>query len=135
MAKRIVKWGGLTAGTVALLAGGLGAYLYTQKPKPIGQRPVLQAGLFTRQAHELPVERRFIYASARELAAMIRNRQATSRAIVQTHLNFIKNNNYKTNAFVWLFEEDAMAAAKAADEKIARAEPTGLLPVYYTACR
>ncbi|MBL8230506.1 MAG: amidase [Bryobacterales bacterium] len=126
-AKRILKWAGFTTGTVALVGGGLGAYLYTQKPKPIGERPVLQAGLFHRPAQELPVERRFLYASAGELSAMIRNRKATSEAIVQTHINFIKNNNYKTNAFVWLFEEEALGAAKAADEKIARGEPTGLL--------
>ena len=127
LVKRLLKWAGFTLGVVVLLTGGLAAYLYTQKPKPIGERPVLQAAIFNRPAAELPVERRFIYASAGELSAMIRNRQASSQAIVQAHINHIKNNNHKTNAFVWLFEVEALAAAKAADEKVARGEPTGLL--------
>jgi amidase len=125
--KRILKWFGLTLGIVVLLAGGLAAYLYTQMPKPIGERPVLQSALFQKPASELPVEQRFLYASAVDLAALIRNKQATSQAVVQAHLNYIKNTNYKTNAFVWLFEEEALAAAKAADEKVALGEPLGLL--------
>lgn len=125
--KRILKWIGLTVGVVVLMVGGFAAYLYTQKPKPIGERPAAQTELFSKPARELPVEERFIYASAGELAAMIRNRQATSKNIVQAHVNYIKNNNYKTNAFVWLFEEEALDAAKGADEKVARGEPTGML--------
>lgn len=127
VAKRILKWSAMAFGAVALMAGGLGAYLYTQKPKPFGDRPILQAELFNKPALELPVEQRFIYASAGELAAMIRNRQATSKAIVQTHVNYIRSNNHKTNAFVWLFEEDALDAARAADEKVVRGEPVGML--------
>ena len=73
------------------------------------------------------MERRFLYASAGELAAMIRNGEATSHAIVEAQINYIKNTNYKTNAFVWLFEAEALDAAKAADERVARGEPTGLL--------
>ena len=127
LVKRILKWTGLAVGLVALVAGGLAAYLYSQKPKPIGKPPVLHTGLFTPPVRQLPVERRFIHASAGELAAMIRNRQAASQDIVQTHINYIKNTNHQTNAFVWLFEAEALDAAKAADRKITRGEPTGML--------
>lgn len=125
--KRILKWTGVTAGLVVLMAVGFAAYLYTQKPKPIGKRPALQAELFQKPMRELPVEPRLIYASAGDLSAMIRNRQATSRDIVQAHINYIRNTNYKTNAFVWLFEEEALDAAKAADAKVASGEPLGML--------
>ncbi|MFN7937357.1 MAG: hypothetical protein U0R19_28785 [Bryobacteraceae bacterium] len=97
---------------IVLLAGGFGAWLYTQKPQPIGERPALQAELFRKPASELPVERRFVNASAVELAEMIRKKQATSKEIVRAHLNHIKNINYKTNAFVWLFEQEAMEATQ-----------------------
>ncbi|MBK8314597.1 MAG: amidase [Acidobacteria bacterium] len=96
-------------------------------PKTDRQKPVLQAELFNKPATEFPVAGKFIYKSATELAAMIKNKQATSTEIVQEHINYIKNNNYKTNAFVWLFEQEALDAAKKADEKVARGEPLGLL--------
>lgn len=125
--KRILKWAGVTLGALVVLVGGVAAYLYSQKPKPIGQRPALQTELFTQPKAALPVEERFLHASAGELASMIRNKQATSQEIVRAHINAIKNRNYRTNAFVWLFESEAMAAARAADERIARGEATGLL--------
>ncbi|MCC6588446.1 MAG: amidase [Bryobacterales bacterium] len=127
MIKRLLKWIGLTIASLALIAAGLGAYLYSQIPRPIGDRPTLQAELFHKPASQLPVEQRFLYASAAGLSAMIRNKQAKSRDIVQAHINHIKNTNYRTNAFVWLFENEALEAADRADEKVARGEPTGLL--------
>lgn len=125
--KKIIKWAGLVLGPLVLIVIGLGIYIYTQIPKPIGDRPVLQSELFEKPAKEFPVGGKFIYRSASELAAMIKNKQATSVEIVQEHINYTKNNNYKTNAFVWLFEQDALEAAKRADEKVARSEPLGLL--------
>ncbi len=127
LAKRIVKWTGIVAAILVLAAGGIAAYLYLQMPKPIGERPVLQAELFAKPQRELPVDSRFIYASAAELSGMIRARRATSTEIVQAHINYVKNNNFKTSAFVWLFEEDALRAARVADEKVSRGEPTGAL--------
>ena len=126
-AKKFLKWTAITVAVVVLIAGGLGIYVYTLIPKPIGKKPVLQAELFNKPATEFPVAGKFIYKSATELAAMIRNKQATSTEIIQEHINYIKNNNYKTNAFVWLFEQEAFDAAKKADEKVARGEPLGLL--------
>ena len=125
--KKALKWVGLAVGIVVLIVIGLGIYIYSVIPKPIGEKPVLQAELFTKPAIELPVAGKFIYMSASELAAMIKNKQATSAEIVQEHINYIKNNNYKTNAFVWLFEQEALEAAKKADEKVAKGEPLGLL--------
>ncbi len=124
---RILKWTGLAAGLLALAVGGFAAYLFSQKPRPIGKPPALQTELFNPPVRQWPFEPRFIYASAGELAAMIRSRQASSRAIVQAHINHIKNTNYQTNAFVWLFETEALDAANAADEKAARGEPLGML--------
>ncbi len=125
--KRILKWAGITIGILVLIAIGLGIYVYTLIPKPIGEKPVLQAELFNKPTTEFPVAGKFIYKSATELAAMIRDKKATSVEIVQEHINLIKNNNYKTNAFVWLFEQEALSAAKKADEKVAKGEPLGLL--------
>lgn len=125
--KKVLKWLGLVVGILALIIIGLGTYIYTLIPKPIGEKPMLQAELFRKPAKELPVAGKFIYRSAAEIAAMIKSKQATSAEIVQEHINYIKNNNYKTNAFVWLFEQEALDAAKKADEKVAKGEPLGLL--------
>ncbi len=125
--KKVIKWTAAAVAVIILIAVGLGIYVYTLIPKPIGEKPVLQAELFNKPEKELPVAGKFIYKSATELGAMIKNKQATSAEIVQEHINYIKNNNYKTNAFVWLFEQDALDAAKKADEKVAKGEPLGLL--------
>lgn len=127
LVKRILKWTGLALGALVVLIGGLAGYLYSQKPKPIGERPALQTELFTQPKAQLPVEERFLYASAVELASMIRSKQATSLEIVRAHIHAIKNSNFRTNAYVWLFEEEALAAARAADERVARGEAVGLL--------
>lgn len=127
MTRKILKSFGILIGLMILLAVGLGIYVYTLIPKPIGEKPALQSELFTKPERELPVAGKFIYRSATELAAMIKNKQATSAEIVQEHINYVKNTNYKTNAFVWLFEQDALDAAKKADEKVAKGEPLRLL--------
>ena len=125
--KKVLKWLAVAVAVVVLIAAGLGIYVYSLIPKPIGEKPVLQAELFSKPATEFPVAGKFVYKSATELSSMIKNKQATSVEIVQEHINYIKNNNYKTNAFVWLFEPEALDAAKKADEKVARGEPLRLL--------
>lgn len=125
--RKILKRVGVGVALVALAVVAFGLYLRAQMPKPIGDPPVLQSELFTAPATELPVSGRFIFKSATELAALIRNRQATATEIVQEHINYIKNTNYRTNAFVWLFEREALEAARRADEQVARGEPLGLL--------
>lgn len=124
---KVLKWTGLAVGILILIAGCLGIYVYTLIPKPIGEKPTLQTELFNKPVTELPVTGKFIYMSATELATMIKDKQATSTEIVQEHINYIKNSNYKTNAFVWLFEQDALEAAKKVDEKVTKGELLRLL--------
>jgi amidase len=126
-AKKILKWIGITIGSILLIGAALAFYVWKSIPKPMGNPPVLQSELFKKPDTPLPVEGKYIFKSATELAALIRNKQATSADIVREHLNYIKNNNYKTNAFVWLFEQEAMDAAREADAKVARGEPLGTL--------
>lgn len=57
----------------------------------------------------------YLYRSALELAAMIREGKATSTAIVTEHLEQIKQQNSTLNALVMVFEEEALATAAACD--------------------
>ena len=125
--KRVLKWLGLSIGTILIICIGLGIYIWLHLPKPHGNPPVLQSELFMKPAREFPVTGKYIYKSATELAGMIRNKEATSLEITTEFINYIKNNNYRTNAFVWLFEEEALENAKKADEKVANGELLGLL--------
>ncbi|MEN3293337.1 MAG: amidase [Burkholderiales bacterium] len=65
--------------------------------------------------------------TATELAANIRAGQLSAREVMQAHLARIENVNPKVNAIVTLHAEQAMDAAKAADEAQARGEPLGPL--------
>lgn len=60
--------------------------------------------------------------SALELAAMIRNGEATSRAVVEAHLVRIDEVNGHLNAVVRRLDDDALAAADAVDEAITRGD-------------
>ncbi len=125
--RSVLRWTARLFGVVILAVVGTGLYIWSQMPKPLGKPPVLQAVLFEKPKVVLPVEGKFIFKSAAELAALIRAKKATSVEVTQELIHYIKNNNYKTKAFVWLFEAEALAAAKAADEKVARGELLGLL--------
>jgi amidase len=57
--------------------------------------------------------------SAVELAAMIRDREVTSREVVQAHLDRIEAVNPHLNAIVRLLPDQALAAADAADRAVA----------------
>jgi amidase len=59
----------------------------------------------------------YIYRSASELAKLIREGQATSVAIVKEHLDRIKERNGELNAFVALFEAEALAVAAERDQQ------------------
>ena len=59
-AKKVLKWTAITIAVVVLSGGGLGIYVYTLIPKPIGEKPVLQAELFNKPATEFPVAGKFI---------------------------------------------------------------------------
>jgi amidase len=126
-AKKFLKWLAAIIGIILLIIASLGTYIWYHMPRPHGKKPELQQELFKKPDHELPVAGKFIFKSATELAEMIRTKKATSLEITQEFINYIKNNNYKTNAFVWLFEKEALDAATKADEKLARGEPLGSL--------
>lgn len=125
--KNILKWTLGILGFLIIIVVAAGLYIWSQMPKPMGNPPVLQAELFRKPKVDFPVEGKFIFKSAAELAILIRDKKATSVEITQEFINYIKNNNYKTNAFVWLFEKEALEAAKEADLKVERGEPLGLL--------
>lgn len=125
--RTLLKRVAMGLGLVVVLAAGLAGYVYAMLPKPTGERPHLQDELFRKPATLRPVDRRFIGRTATELAAMIRTGEATSTEIVQAHLNQIRNENYRTNAFVWLFDAEALAAARQADAIVARGGPLGRL--------
>lgn len=65
--------------------------------------------------------------SAVELAGMIRNREVSSRDVVQAHLDRIEAVNSSLNAIVRLLPEEALAAADAADRQLAEAGSSGQL--------
>lgn len=68
------------------------------------------------------------FLSATELARRIRVREVSCEQVMRAHLDRISRVNPKVNAIVTLVpEEQAMAAARAADEKLARGEPLGPL--------
>jgi amidase len=65
--------------------------------------------------------------SARELAAMIRRKQISSREMLDFFLDAVANRNEPLNAVVTLDEETARAIADKADEAIARGDALGPL--------
>ena len=125
--KKLLKWIGFITGIILIILLSFGVYLWMNIPGPEGDPPALQSELFKKPIKEFPVAGKFIFKSATELADLIRKKEATSLEITQELINYIKNNNYKTNAFVWLFEKEALEAARKADEKVAKGEVLGLL--------
>jgi amidase len=65
--------------------------------------------------------------SAIELAQLLRNRTLSACDVVAAHLTRIEAINPLVNAIVTLAADQAMAAARAADERLARGEPAGPL--------
>ncbi len=59
----------------------------------------------------------YIFKSATELTSLIRNKEATSTAIVKAHLDHIKVHNPALAAIVFLFEEQALQEAAACDRE------------------
>ena len=64
---------------------------------------------------------------AHELAAMIRKRELKPSELMDVTIRRIEQTNPKLNAFCALRADDAMAEARALDEKIARREEVGTL--------
>src|SRR5260370_31240056 len=64
---------------------------------------------------------------AHELAAMIRNRDIKAAELMELTIKRIEQTNPKLNAFCALRADDALADARALDDKIARREELGPL--------
>ena len=120
--KKFLKWSGIVVGVMIVLALALGAYIYSILPKNIGSPVQLQAELFQKPSQPFPMDGKYIYKSATELASLIRSHQVTSLEVVTEFLNNIKNNNYKYNALIWIREQEAITDAKLADEMIAKGD-------------
>lgn len=73
------------------------------------------------------MESSLCYLTAVEMADLIRRGEVTAVELTQAHLNQIEATNPKVNAIVTLVAEQALDAAKAADEKQAKGEPLGVL--------
>ncbi len=67
------------------------------------------------------------FLPATELCRLMRNRELSAREVMQAHLDQIDRVNPAVNAIVTLVPEQALAEAKAADEKLANGDPTGPL--------
>jgi len=68
-----------------------------------------------------------VFASASELAAMIRLRQVSATEILEAHLRQIERHNPRLNVIVTLDTERARARAREADSALARGEVWGPL--------
>lgn len=120
--KKILKWTGIVFGSLVLIAVAFGLYVYSIIPKFDGKPVVLQKELFQKPAQPFPMEGKYIYKSASELATMIHSGQATSVEIVTEFLNNVKNNNYKYNALIYIREKEALEDARKADEAVAKGD-------------
>jgi amidase len=114
----ILKWTGIALGFFVLMVIALGLYVNSILPKFDGTPVALQTALFRKPEREFPMEGKYIYKSATELAAMIKSGQASSEEIVTEFLNHIKNNNYKYNALIYIREQEALEEARKADEAV-----------------
>ena len=65
------------------------------------------------------------YASATSLASAIREKQVSSREVVDAHLEHIQRENPRLNAVVLVLAESARAAATLADQAVARGDSIG----------
>lgn len=114
-------------GAFLLILMSLSIFYCSPPGKKNAGSPDQKNGLFKKPANLLPVEGKYIFKSASELASMIRNHEATSVDIVKAFIANIKNNNYKYNAIVWLREKEALEDAKKADEAVADGEQLSAL--------
>jgi amidase len=66
-----------------------------------------------------------IYASAKQIAQAIRDRQVSALEVVEAHLKRIEEVNPRLNAVVQLCADRARAEAREADAALARGEVKG----------
>jgi aspartyl-tRNA(Asn)/glutamyl-tRNA(Gln) amidotransferase subunit A len=70
---------------------------------------------------------RIYYASATELARLIRTRALSPVEVLEAHLHRIEAVNPKVNAVVTLMRDDALRAAKVAEKAVMNGDPLGAL--------
>src|SRR6516164_5290748 len=85
----------------------------------------LRASHFDRAGSQQPLN--ICQLPATELARLLRVKTISARDVVSAHLSRIDAVNPKVNAIVTLTADEAMAEARAADERLANGEPVGLL--------
>lgn len=120
--KKVLKAAGIVVASLLVIGIAFAGYVYSIIPKFNSKPVVLQQELFQKPPQPYPMEGKYIYKSAGELAKLIRLRQATSLDIVTEFINNIKNQNYKYNALIYYREQEALAEAKAADEAITKGD-------------
>ncbi|MEP7324001.1 MAG: amidase [Saprospiraceae bacterium] len=120
--KKIFKWIGISIGSLLLIAILLGTYINSITPKFKSIPVVLQENLFKKPTQDFPMNGKYIFKSATELATMLKNKQITSKELIIEYINNIKNNNYKYNALIYLREQEALEEAAKADEAIVKGD-------------
>lgn len=127
--RTVLQWIIIGGCTLVVCALALGLWVWSVLPPQQGEPIVLQQALFAEPAQAHVEDDRFLYRSATELAAMIRNKEATATEITHHFIARIKNHNHRYNALIWLREEEALADAARADAAIANGD-TALGPLH-----
>lgn len=113
--------GWIAVAIVLFIVIASGLYFYFAAQDNASAAPS-EGDLYAKPEKEIPLEGKYIFKSAAELGAMLRNGEASAVGITKEFLANIKNNNYKYKAIVWLREKEALEDAQKADEAIARGE-------------
>ena len=119
MSKKRIKNIAIVIGSLIGIIAIAGGYFYSIIPKPAGPVPALQSELFETPKNQAPPAGKFIYKSAIELAALIKNKKTNTAEIVKDIIAYIKYHNHKYNAIVWLLEDQALKDAVKADSLLA----------------
>ena len=72
-------------------------------------------------------ENELCFLRSTELAAKLRRREVSAVEVTEAHLKQIERVNPKVNAIVTLVPEQALEAAKKADERLVKGETPGRL--------
>lgn len=117
--KKILQLAGILLLLVLIIVG---IYIYSILPKPIGDTPELQSELFEAPKSKEPVQGKYLFKSAEQLASMIKSGEVTSIEVVKEFITYIKNNNWKFNSLVWMDEEEVLSQARLVDEKVMKGD-------------
>ncbi len=116
----------LTRRRMLLAAAGAAAWAGTSGCAPSADSPS-DASTEAASASSADLPSELWQASARQLAAAIRDGRTTSLEVVEAHLARIEQVNAPVNALVAVYPDEARAAAEAADEAVAAGAELGPL--------